>query len=225
MNKQIAIILTGCGALDGADPHETTLLLMRLDQQGIGYRFFAPDIDQHEVVNHRTGDVDEGATRRVLDEAARLARGGIQPLEALDDGEFDAVILPGGDGVVKNISDFRREGAGMRVIEALGETLAGFYATGKPVGLTGIAPALAPRLLGDGISVTVGRNPGVAGAISSMGGLHRSSEADDIVVDFEHQVVTTPALMQTDSLSVAAEGLFKLVDRMSEMIDARTPAS
>ncbi|MGO1626320.1 MAG: isoprenoid biosynthesis glyoxalase ElbB [Halomonadaceae bacterium] len=221
MSKQVAIILTGCGALDGADIHETTLALLRLDQKDIGYRFFAPDIAQHEVINHRTGEVAENEARNVLDESARLARGDISPLSSLDADDFDAVILPGGEGVVKNISDFSQAGAGMQVIASLGEALAGFCLAAKPVGLSGIAPVLATRLLSDGISVTVGRHPGVSGAISSMGGLHRSGEADDIVVDFEHQVVSTPALMQTARLSEAAAGIFKLVDRISEMIDAK----
>lgn len=219
MSKQVAIILTGCGALDGADIHETTLLLLRLDQKDIGYCFFAPDINQHDVINHRTGETADGEARNVLDESARLARGDISPLSSLDADDFDAVLLPGGEGVVKNVSDFRQVGAGMQVIEALSEALAGFCQAAKPVGLTGIAPVLAARLLGDGISVTVGRHHGVSGAISSMGGLHRSGEADDIVVDFEHRVVSTPALMQTERLSEAAAGLFKLVDRVSEMID------
>ncbi len=221
MSKQVAIILTGCGALDGADIHETTLALLRLDQKDIGYRFFAPDIAQHEVINHRTGEVAENEARNVLNESARLARGDISPLSSLDADDFDAVILPGGEGVVKNISDFSQAGASMQVIASLGEALAGFCLAAKPVGLSGIAPVLASRLLSDGISVTVGRHPGVSGAISSMGGLHRSGEADDIVVDFEHQVVSTPALMQTARLSEAAAGIFKLVDRISEMIDAK----
>ncbi|MDN6180352.1 MAG: isoprenoid biosynthesis glyoxalase ElbB [Halomonas subglaciescola] len=221
MSKQVAIILTGCGALDGADTHETTLVLLRLEQKGIDYRFFAPDIPQHEVINHRTGEVAEGEERNVLDESARLARGGISALASLDAHDFDAVILPGGEGVVKNVSDFSQAGASMQVIAALSEALSGFSQAAKPVGLLGIAPVLAPRLLGDGISVTVGRHHGVSGAISTMGGLHRSGEADDIVVDFEHRVVSTPALIQTARLSEAAAGIFKLVDRISEMIETQ----
>ena len=74
MSKQVAVILSGCGVQDGSEIYETTLTLLRLDQRGLGYRCFAPDIAQHHVVDHRLGEVAEGETRNVLTESARLAR-------------------------------------------------------------------------------------------------------------------------------------------------------
>jgi len=52
-----------------------------------------------------------------------------------------------------------------------------------------------------------------------MGGLHRSCGVEDIVVDLEHRVVTTPAYMLATRISEAAIGIFKLVDRIAEMMD------
>ncbi|APE31263.1 isoprenoid biosynthesis protein ElbB [Halomonas aestuarii] len=219
MSKQVAVILSGCGVQDGSEIYETTLTLLRLDQLGLGYRCFAPDIAQHHVVDHRLGEVAEGETRNVLTESARLARGEISPLDELDADEFDAVILPGGFGVAKNLSDFASAGAGMQVIDALTEALAGFHAARKPIGLMCISPVLVPRLLGPGIAVTVGSDPGVSGAISAMGGLHRSCGVEDIVLDFENRVVTTPAYMLATRISEAATGIFKLVDRIDELMD------
>ncbi|BBI53147.1 hypothetical protein HORIV_55680 [Vreelandella olivaria] len=62
MTKQVAVILAGCGVYDGSEIYETTLTLLRLDQLGIGYRCFAPDIEQHQVVNHLTQEVVEGSS-------------------------------------------------------------------------------------------------------------------------------------------------------------------
>lgn len=218
MTKQVAVILAGCGVFDGSEIYETTLTLLRLDQLGIGYRCFAPDIEQHHVINHATHEVAEGQTRNVLEEAARLARGDISPLSELDADEFDAVIVPGGFGVAKNLSDFATAGDGMDVIEPLKAALAGFREDVKPIGLICISPVMAPRLLDEGIAVTVGHDPGVSGAISAMGGLHRSCGVDDIVVDFENRVVSTPAYMLATRISEAATGIFKLVDRIDEMM-------
>ncbi|OBX34530.1 enhancing lycopene biosynthesis protein 2 [Halomonas elongata] len=75
MSKQVAVILSGCGVQDGSEIYETTLTLLRLDQLGIGYRCFAPDIDQHDVIDHRSGEARDDERRNVLVEAARLARG------------------------------------------------------------------------------------------------------------------------------------------------------
>ncbi|WP_235040269.1 isoprenoid biosynthesis glyoxalase ElbB [Vreelandella profundi] len=219
MAKQVAVILAGCGVYDGSEIYETTLTLLRLDQLGIEYRCFAPDIEQQHVVNHLTQEVVEGEQRNVLLESARLARGDISALEALNADNFDAVIVPGGFGVAKNLSDFASASDNMQVLEALKEALVGFRQEAKPIGLMCIAPALVPRLLGDGIAVTVGNDPAVSGAISAMGGLHRTCSVEDIVVDFEHSVVTTPAYMLATRISEAATGIFKLVDRLAEMMD------
>lgn len=219
MSKQVAVILSGCGVQDGSEIYETTLTLLRLDQLGIGYRCFAPDIDQQHVIDHRSGEVADGEWRNVLVESARLARGEIEPLTELDADGFDAVILPGGFGAAKNLSNFAEAGADMVIQGDLVESLAAFHEDRKPIGLMCIAPVMVPRLLGPGIAVTIGHDPGVAGAISSMGGLHRSCSVEDIVVDFEHRVVTTPAYMLATRIGEAATGIFKLVDRIDELMD------
>jgi len=219
MSKQVAVILSGCGAFDGSEIYETTLTLLRLDQLGIGYRCFAPDIEQHHVIDHRSGEVAQGETRNVLTESARLARGEVSALTDLAAEEFDAVILPGGFGAAKNLSNFAEAGADMRVHEPLVDVLREFHEDRKPIGLMCISPVLVPRLLGNGISVTIGHDPGGSGAISAMGGLHRSCGVEDIVVDFENRVVTTPAYMLATRISEAATGIFKLVDRLDELMD------
>ena len=66
MTKQVAIVLAGCGVFDGSEIYETTLTLLRLDQLGIGYRCFAPDVAQHHVINHLDQAPVEGETRNVL---------------------------------------------------------------------------------------------------------------------------------------------------------------
>ena len=218
MTKQVAVILAGCGFSDGSEIYETTLTLLRLDQLGIGYHCFAPDMAQFHVVNHATQEVAEGQSRNVLEESARLARGQISALDELEADHFDAVIIPGGFGVAKTLSDFASAGDDMDVIAPLKEALAGFRDHAKPIGLMCISPVMVPRLLGEGIAVTVGHDPGVSGAISAMGGLHRSRGVDDIVVDYESRVVSTPAYMLATRISEAASGIFKLVDRIDEMM-------
>ncbi|NWN83329.1 MAG: isoprenoid biosynthesis glyoxalase ElbB [Halomonas sp.] len=219
MSKQVAVILSGCGVHDGSEIYETTLTLLRLDQLGLDYRCFAPDIAQHHVIDHRSGEEVEGESRNVLVESARLARGDIQSLDELKADEFDAVIMPGGFGAAKNLSSFAMDGAEMRVLDELKEALEGFHEARKPIGLMCISPVMVPHLLGPGIAVTIGQDPGVSGALSAMGGLHRTCSVEDIVVDFEHRVVTTPAYMLATRISEAAKGIFKLVDRVDELMD------
>ena len=218
MTKQVALILSGCGVFDGSEIYETTLTLLRLDQLGIAYECFAPDVAQHHVINHGTGDEME-ETRNVLVESARLARGKVRPLEELSADDFDALILPGGFGAAKNLCDFAVKGEDLELVAGLQDAVQPFHAAGKPIGVMCIAPVMVPKLLGEGISVTIGNDASVSGAISAQGGLHKSCEVTDIVVDAANRVVTTPAYLLAERISEAAQGIFKLVERIDSWIE------
>ncbi|HEB69224.1 MAG TPA: isoprenoid biosynthesis protein ElbB, partial [Desulfobulbus sp.] len=79
MNKKFAVILSGCGHQDGTEIHEATLTLWAIHKNGADYQCFAPDIPQHHVLNHITGQ-EMNEQRNVLIESARIARGKIKPL-------------------------------------------------------------------------------------------------------------------------------------------------
>ena len=66
--KKFAVVLSGSGVYDGAEIHEATLTMLAIMKQGGAYQCFAPDIPQHHVINHLTGEeMDE--TRNVLIES------------------------------------------------------------------------------------------------------------------------------------------------------------
>ena len=73
--SRVAVVLSGCGVSDGTEINEAVLSLLSLEQQGATYQCFAPDIQQMHVINHLTGEPEEGESRNVLTEAARIARG------------------------------------------------------------------------------------------------------------------------------------------------------
>ena len=218
MDRKIAVVLAGCGYLDGSEIYETTLTLLRLDQLKMPYQCFAPDIDQHDVMDHVTGEPVEGETRNVLKESARLARGKIQPLDELDPEAFDAIIIPGGFGAAKNLCDFAITGDSITILPLLVEKVRPFYDANKPIGMMCIAPVMVPKMLSGSIPVTIGDDASIAGAISAMGGLHRSCSVDNIVIDHEHKVVTTPAYLLAENLDEAARGIFKLVEKIGDML-------
>ena len=134
MNKKVAIILSGCGVFDGAEINETVLTALSLDQLGAQVEYFAPDINQHHVLNHLTGE-EMPEQRNVLVESARITRGKSRDIRELKAADFDAVILPGGFGVAKNLSDFAFKGADCRVQEDILQAILQFKEVKKPVGL------------------------------------------------------------------------------------------
>ncbi|MFQ3576193.1 MAG: isoprenoid biosynthesis glyoxalase ElbB, partial [Cytophagales bacterium] len=106
---KIAVILSGCGVYDGSEIHESVLSLLEIESQGGEYQCFAPDIVQHHVINHLSGE-EMTEQRNVLTEAARIARGNIKSLKELNVADFDALFLPGGFGVAKNFTKWAFSG-------------------------------------------------------------------------------------------------------------------
>lgn len=216
MQKRVAVILSGCGVQDGAEIHESVLTLLRLDQRGVEVQCFAPDIAQHDVINHLTGE-EMSESRNVLVESARIARSAIKDIREANAEDFDALIMPGGFGVAKNLSNFAFEGVHCSLQPELLTLAEAFAESGKPVGLICISPALAAKIYGPGVTCTIGNDPDTAKAICKMGGNHKECAVDEIVEDIARKLVSTPAYMTAQSISEAAAGINKLVDRVIEL--------
>ncbi|MBT8765861.1 isoprenoid biosynthesis glyoxalase ElbB [Metapseudomonas boanensis] len=216
MTKKVAVILSGCGVYDGAEIHESVIALLRLDQRGAKVQCFAPNIAQHHVIDHTTGD-EMPESRNVLVESARIARGEIKDVRELKAEDFDALIVPGGFGAAKNLSDFAISGASCTVQPDVLAAARGFAEAHKPVGLICISPALAAKIYGAGVSCTIGNDAGTAAALTEMGAQHVECEVSEIVQDEKRKLVTTPAYMLAQSISEAAAGINKLVDRVLEL--------
>lgn len=223
MSKKIAVLISGCGVQDGAEIHETILTLLRLDENSVAYQVIAPNKPQTQVVNHLTGNPVEDSqpgganSRNMLEEAARIARGAALDLAEANPDDYTAVILPGGFGVANNLSNFASAGADCSVDAEVQKFVQAFHKAAKPIGLMCIAPAITAQLIGANILCTVGNDPSVVGAMTSMGTLHKTSNVDEIVVDNNNKVVSTPAYMLAQSINEAKTGIFKLVDKVIEL--------
>ncbi|QYM97553.1 isoprenoid biosynthesis glyoxalase ElbB [Dickeya ananatis] len=216
--KKVGVVLCGCGVYDGSEIHEVVLTLLAIDRAGAEAVCFAPDKEQLHVVNHLNGEVT-GEKRNVLAESARIARGKIQPLSSADPLQLDALIVPGGFGAAKNLSDFATRGADCEIDKELKILTREIHKKNKPIGFICIAPAMLPKLLDTSVRLTIGNDMGTAQAIEAMGGVHVECPVDDIVVDVAHKVVTTPAYMLANSISEAASGIEKLVARVLELAE------
>lgn len=167
--KKIAVILSGCGVFDGAEIHESVLALLAIERQGASWHCFAPDIEQHHVINHKTGDVTE-EKRNVLTESARIARGQITDLSTINPNDYDALLLPGGFGAAKNLTDFAINGAECSINTHVASACRAFAQSGKPAGYLCIAPAIIPMIYEAGVRGTIGDDPDTAAAFQALGG-------------------------------------------------------
>ncbi len=214
---RIGVLLSGCGVFDGAEIHEAVLTLLALDRAGAEIVCMAPDTDQMHVINHLTQEVT-GEKRNVLVESARIARGEIQDLKDVKSGDLDGLIIPGGFGAAKNLSDFAVKGPDASVNPEVRRILEEMAGAGKPIGAICIAPATLTRALSERRpEVTIGTDTNTAKAIESMGGVHRICTVDQIHVDETNRLVTTPAYMLGPGIKEVAEGIEKLVHKVLQM--------
>lgn len=217
--KKIAVILAGCGVFDGSEIHESSLALLYLSELGAEVQCFAPNMQQTHVINHYTQQQQELETRNVLVESARIARGQIKNINELKVDNFSGLIIPGGFGAAKNLSDFAFKGADCTVRTDVLEATQAFARAEKPVGLICIAPHLAPKIYGRGIICTIGNDPNTAKAIEQMGAIHQECTVDNIVEDKAHKLITTPAYMLGQSIGDIAPGIKKLVIRLMQLAE------
>ncbi|MBF0586531.1 isoprenoid biosynthesis glyoxalase ElbB [Prosthecochloris sp. N3] len=211
--KKIGVLLSGCGVMDGSEIHEAVLTLLAIDVAGAQAVCLAPDIDQRHVINHVTGKEMEGETRNVLVESARICRGEIHDLAEIGTLDLDALVLPGGYGAAKNLSDYAFRGAEFEVLPAVAEAVRSFYDAGKPLGFICISPVIAARVLGrEDVELTIGNDKATAGVIESTGAAHANCKVANICASKEGKVISTPAYMLGPSIRHVAQGIEKLVN-------------
>ncbi len=217
MAKKIGVLLSGCGVFDGAEIHESVLTLLFLDRAGAEIICMAPDMD-FQAVNHLT-QKQTAEKRNVLTESARIARGNIRNIKDVKAADLDALIIPGGFGAAKNLSDFAVKGVDAKVHPEVERLLKEMTSAGKPVGAICIAPATLVKAISDKKpEVTIGNDVSTASAIEKMGGKHKNCTVDIIHVDQKNKLVTTPAYMLGPGIKDVAKGIEKLVNQIIAMI-------
>lgn len=215
----VGVVLSGCGYLDGAEIHEAVCTLLALDQAGAEALCCAPNIPQADVINHLEQAPLMGESRNVLIESARIARGQIRDLAELHADQIDALILPGGYGAAKNLCSFAADGVGCQVNPDLARLINEVAQAGKPIGAICIAPAVVARVLGangERPKLTIGKDKDTAAALEKMGARHCPAAADQIVVDQERKIVSTPAYMLATGPGEVFSGIKKLVEKVLE---------
>lgn len=216
--KKIAVVLSGCGHLDGAEIHESVLTLLAISQAGVEWQCLAPNRDQYHVLNH-ANQTPMKETRNIMVEAARIARGNIKALDQANIEDYDAVIFPGGFGAAKNLFDFALKGDASYQVQA--DVLAfaqKIIASGKPSGFICIAPMMIPHIYPKGVKMTIGNDAQTAQAAIANGAKHLDTALDGICLDEQHKVVTTPAYMLGQNIAEVNQGIQKLVKAVIAMI-------
>ncbi|KAK6296559.1 hypothetical protein J4Q44_G00327010 [Coregonus suidteri] len=223
MVKCIAVVLSGCGVYDGTEIHEASAVLVHLSRAGAKVQMFAPNVDQMHVVNHCEGK-PTAEKRNVLQESARIARGDVSDLTKLDITAFDALVIPGGFGVAKNLSDWAVKGKEYTVQPQVEELIKGFHGVGKPLAMCCISPVLAARAL-PGCEITVGQDKEcerwpyaqTATAMTELGCKHVNKNVGEVHIDVKNKLVTTSAFMCNAPIHEVFDGVGVMVTELLKL--------
>jgi len=213
----IGIILSGCGYLDGAEIHETTLAMLAMDQSGVSYQGIAPERPQNEIVNHCT-QRKEGGERSILFESSRIMRGNIIDLDSANVDDYDALIFPGGFGVAKNLSDFAYNQEEYTVNPDILGFAKDAAQSSLPMGFICIAPIIMPFIYPRGIRLTIGNDKDIASILINKGAEHMECDASNIIIDENNKTISTPAYMIGSGLTEIKQGIDKLVAQLIKFI-------
>ena len=220
MNK-VGVVLSGCGHQDGSEIHEAVFTLHALEKAGAEAIIMAPDMDQFHVINHLNGNEDLSESRNILVESARIARGKVVDVASVSGHQLDALIFPGGTGMAKNIFDYSMAGINCTVISDVQRLVVEILEADKPLGAICIAPVMVAKVLeflGRTGTVTGGFNVEINNDIKAMGINIIEVGAEEIVVDKENKIVTTPAYVEAKSMNESFTGIEKLVNKVLDMI-------
>ncbi|MEA3265689.1 MAG: isoprenoid biosynthesis glyoxalase ElbB [Candidatus Fermentibacteria bacterium] len=212
---RIAMLLSGCGNMDGSEIHESVAAIIAIDQKGWDIVYAAPDISQKRTVSHMSGK--NIAARNALEESARIARGAITALseELLD--SIDAVVIPGGMGAALTLCDFALHGESCQAHPEVEAFIRSAHRRGIPIGAMCIAPALVARCI-PGVTVTIGTDKSTAEKIRGLGCEHVDCSPEESYTDMKNRVVSTPAYMAAEGPAQVLKGAESMIDALEKLI-------
>jgi len=225
---KIGVLLSGNGVFDGSEIQEAVFSLLAIDENNADAVCFAPNIDQHHVLNHITGD-EMNESRNVLVESARIARGNIQDLKEISSDNIDALVLPGGFGAAKNLTKWAFEGPDGDIQPDVKRIILEMVHHRKPVcGLCMGPTVIAKALEGSGVkaNLTVGTTEApspyeidaISAGMEKTGATAVMKEVTEIMVDESNKIVTAPCYMMEATVSQIRNNIKMAIDKTIQLI-------
>jgi len=219
---RVGLILSGCGHQDGSDLLEAVLLMAALDRAGADCVSISTHDQQALVFNHYEGKPSEKEFRNMIFESARLAGKDIREISQITMDDLDALVVPGGLGMLRNFSDFLDRGAECGVHIQVERLFLEAYKLGKPLGAVSQAAVLVAaafhRAENVQVKVTIGGDSRLIDQVHRTGARHQECEAHEICPDLVNRIVTTPGNLAAGTISEIEKGIDRLVEEVLAMI-------
>lgn len=225
---KIGVLLSGNGVFDGSEIQEAVFTLLAIDEIGATAVCMAPNIDQHHVLDHTTGNEME-ETRNVLIESARIARGDIKDIADVNVDDLDALAIPGGFGAAKNLTKWAFAGPDGEIDDHVKHLIASFVSSGKPVAAMCMGPTVVARALkGTGITteLTVGTTAeespyeiqAISDGMEACGANAVMKTVREVHVDAKNKIVTAPCYMMEASIKEIRANIKQTIDELVKLM-------
>lgn len=224
----IGVLLSGCGVYDGSEIHEAVFTLLAIEELGGRAICFAPDKSQHHVIDHTNGE-EMKEKRNVLTEAARIARGDIRDIREVNVNQFEALVIPGGFGAAKNLTDWAFNGPDGEVDEEVKRIILNTIKVGKPIAAVCMGPTVVAKALENSnirAEMTVGTTEesspydikAVSDGMEKLGVKSVMRTVREIAVDKSNKIVTAPCYMMDASVLDIRNNVKQAITEMVGMI-------
>jgi enhancing lycopene biosynthesis protein 2 len=229
MSYKIGVLLSGNGVYDGSEIHESVFTLLAIDENRGQAICFAPNVDQHHVVNHVTGE-EMNEKRNVMVEAARIARGAISDLADMNAEKLDALVIPGGFGAAKNLTKWAFNGPDGEINPDVKRIINEMVNANKPIVGLCMGPTVIAKALEDAgkkerltVGTTEETSPYEINAISAgmekVGAVAEMKTIREISVDTDNKIITAPCYMMEGSITDIRNNIKQAVDQLFEMLE------
>ena len=205
-----AFILSGCGVHGGSENNELTLALLSVSQLGGKFAIFAPD-SECDLLNPFNG-TNLSQKGNILYESAKISSGLVQDLDNLKIEEFDGLILPGGYGIIKSLSNINDFLSGEitdstpKINEIVKKTILHFHQEKKPIIGICIAPILIASVI-QNCKMTLGKIESKPENYPiELNYIPCTSE--NFVFDKDNLFYSTPAFMASTDLAIVYNGIY-----------------
>lgn len=225
---KIGVLLSGCGVYDGAEIQEAVLTLLEIERIGAEAVCIGINDAQHHVVNHLTGEVQQ-QQRNMLEEAARIARGNIVDIAQVVPADIDALVIPGGFGSAKNLSNWAFNGPEGTLRPDVKLLLVNLYNVGKPIVALCVSPILlALALPNSSLQLTLGHTADPSpyqiqdfnDGISTLGATPKNIKLGDVLVDTENRLITAPCYMMDATILQIQQNIQNALKALIQLLEA-----
>ena len=228
---KIGVLLSGCGVYDGAEIQEAVLTLLAIDELGAEAVCIGINKPHHHVINHLTGE-EMAEQRNMLVEAARIARGEIIDISAVQPADIDALVIPGGFGSAKNFTNWAFEGSDGGIDPSVKLLLVNLVNIGKPIVALCVSPIVVAKAL-EGSSIHPSMTIGTTAAesphdiASFIAGLEKAGvkgemkTIDEIHIDRSNRIITAPCYMMNASIKEVNKNIRLALDALYQLVNEK----